>query len=128
MFYVAIIDAFLKHLWSDAMNDPSQSQAKPKADTSQTHAVPPAPYRSTPIFDETTLPPALLNVHSLKPGTWGQICVIEGQLKLTYCDPHATVTLSPERPGLIQPQQAHFVEPLGAIKMRIDFYDRQPDG
>jgi tellurite resistance-related uncharacterized protein len=128
MFYEAIIDAFLMHQWSGPMNDLSQSQVQTKTGASQNHAVPPAPYRSTPIFDETSLPAALLNEHSLKAGTWGRICLIEGQVKLTYCDPHAVVTLSPERPGLIQPQQAHFVEPLGAIKMRIDFYDRQPDG
>lgn len=110
------------------MNGPHQSQNQTKASTSQTHNASPAPYRSTPVFDEVSLPNALRHEHSLKAGTWGQICMLEGKLKLTYCDPRAEVTLSPGKSGLIQPQQFHFVEPLGAIKMRIDFYDRQPDG
>jgi len=101
------------------MNGPSREQA-------QSNPEPPVPYRCTPIFDEIRLPDALRNVHSLKAGTWGKICILDGQLKLTYCDPHSVVTLSPEQSGLIQPQQLHYVEPLGPIKMRVDFYDRQP--
>ncbi len=37
------------------------------------------PYRSTPVFDEISLPAALRNEHSTKAGVWGLICVIEGQ-------------------------------------------------
>lgn len=110
------------------MNGPSQSPVQPQSHASQTHAVLPAPYRSTPVFDETTLPDALRSQHSLRTGTWGKICMIEGQLKLTYCDTQDTVILSSSVCGLIQPQQLHFVEPLGPIKMRIDFYDCPPDG
>jgi hypothetical protein len=29
--------------------------------------------------------------------------------------------------GLLLPQQDHFVEPLGPMKMRVDFYDAPPD-
>lgn len=87
-----------------------------------------APYRSTPVFDETTLPPGLRADHTLKAGTWGLIQVLEGQLRLTYRDPHMVVTLSPGTPGRIGPEQVHFVEPLGPMKMRVDFYDQPPSG
>lgn len=110
------------------MNGPSHSRSEPQTPPEQAPVTLPQPYRSTPVFDEISLPAALRSAHSLKAGTWGRICVIEGQLKLTYCDTHAQVLLSPEVSGLIQPQQLHFVEPLGPIKMRIDFFDTQPDG
>lgn len=87
---------------------------------------PPIPYRSTPLFDQDTLPNALRNRHSTKAGVWGMIRVIEGDLKLTYLDPSSEIMLDPLRPGLILPEQAHFVTPVGAMKMRVDFYDRPP--
>lgn len=55
--------------------------------------VAPAPYRSTPLFDEDTLPNALRNRHNTKAGVWGLIRVIEGELKLTYIDPSSEVML-----------------------------------
>lgn len=84
------------------------------------------PYRSTPVFDQDTLPVALRNRHDTKAGVWGVIRVIEGQLQLTSLDPPSTTILTPDRPGLVQPQQPHFVTPLGAMKMQVDFYDQPP--
>ncbi len=85
------------------------------------------PYRSTPVFDENTLPAALRARHDTKAGVWGVIRVIEGRLRLTYLDPSRDVELDPETPGLLLPGQPHFVALLGPVKMRIDFYDRPPD-
>ncbi len=84
------------------------------------------PYRSTPVFDETTLPAALRSRHSTKAGVWGVIRVIEGQLRLTYLDPPSEIMLDPQTPGPLLPQQPHFVEPLGPMKMQVDFYDQPP--
>jgi hemoglobin len=84
------------------------------------------PYRSTPVFDQDTLPAALRNRHDTKAGVWGVIRVIEGTLKLTYLDPPSETILDPERPGLVLPQQPHFVTPIGAMKMQVDFYDQPP--
>lgn len=90
----------------------------------------PAPYGSSPVFDETTLPAALRREHRTKAGAWGVIHVLEGQLRLVLDDgpgagPEGTI-LTPDRPGLIRPQQTHHVEPLGRVRMRVDFYDRAP--
>src|SRR3546814_13254437 len=82
------------------------------------------PYRSTPVFDQDTLPAALRARHDTKAGVWGLIRVIEGELKLTYLDPPSEVVLTPGNPGLILPQQPHYVTPLGPMKMRVDFYDQ----
>jgi tellurite resistance-related uncharacterized protein len=46
-----------------------------------------APYRSTPVFDEHTLPDALRRRHNTKAGIWGVVRVLEGRLKLTWLDP-----------------------------------------
>ena len=85
------------------------------------------PYRSTPIFDENTLPAALRARHDTKVGVWGLIRVIKGALTLTYVDPRSEIVLTPDRPGLVLPQQPHFVTPLGPMKMQVDFYDHRPD-
>lgn len=85
------------------------------------------PYRSTPIFDEHTLPAALRARHDTKAGVWGMIRVLEGALTLTYVDPSSKIVLTPDRTGLVLPQQPHFVTPLGPMKMQVDFYDHRPD-
>lgn len=85
-----------------------------------------APYRSTPIFDETTLPAALRAEHSTKAGVWGVVRVLAGRLKVTYLDPPGERIATPDAPALLLPQQRHFATPLGAVRVRIDFYDRDP--
>ncbi|MFY9349745.1 MAG: DUF1971 domain-containing protein [Sphingobium sp.] len=91
-------------------------------------AAAPAPYRSTPVFDQDTLPAALRARHDTKAGVWGVIRVIEGELMLSYLDPPSEVVLTPDNPGLIQPQQPHFVTPIGNMRMQVDFYDQPPSG
>lgn len=86
-----------------------------------------AAYRSTQVFDEGTLPAALRAEHRTKAGTWGVINVLEGQLRLTFVDPPGSQMLSPGRPGMVNPGQTHFVMPVGAMRMRVDFHDSAPD-
>lgn len=87
-----------------------------------------APYRSTPVFDEESLPAALRHNHSTKAGVWGVIHVREGQLRLVFTDPPSQQMLDADHPGYILPQQVHYVEPVGPVKMQVDFYDQPPDG
>jgi tellurite resistance-related uncharacterized protein len=86
-----------------------------------------APYRSTPVFDELSLPAALRQEHRTKAGVWGVIRVLEGRLKYSVADGSAETILTPERPGLVLPEQTHRVEPLGKVRVRVDFYDQPPD-
>lgn len=86
----------------------------------------PAPYRSTPVFDQDTLPPALRSRHATKAGVWGLIRVIEGELRLTYLEPASEILLSSEQAAIILPEQPHFVTPVGPMKMQVDFYDQPP--
>jgi len=90
----------------------------------------PQPYNSTPVFDQTTLPAALRREHRTKDGVWGVIRVLEGEVRLVIeggdgSGGSATI-LTPDRPGLILPQLAHHVEPLGTMRMQVDFYNRPP--
>jgi tellurite resistance-related uncharacterized protein len=88
---------------------------------------PSLPYKSTPVFDESTLPAGLRKEHRTKPGVWGVIRVIEGQLRYQVLDPVSETILDPEHPGLVLPDQPHFVEPLGPMRMQVEFYDRLPN-
>lgn len=84
------------------------------------------PYRSTPVFDETSLPAALRREHRTKPGVWGVVRVSAGKVRLTYVEPPSETMLSPGVPGLLLPDQPHFVEPIGAMTMQVEFYTERP--
>ena len=86
----------------------------------------PLPYKCTPIFDENTLPAGLRKEHRTKPGVWGLIRVLDGRLRYHVLDPASESILNPDCPGLVLPDQPHFVEPIGAMRMRVEFYDSMP--
>jgi len=86
----------------------------------------PQPYRTTPVFDQDTLPAALRREHSTKAGVWGIIRVLEGRMRLQFADGSPECTLTSDVPGLIEPEQVHWVEPLGQMRMQVEFYDARP--
>jgi tellurite resistance-related uncharacterized protein len=85
------------------------------------------PYRTTPVFDQDSLPDALRREHSTKAGVWGVIRVLEGRLLYLVADPPSAELLTPDRPGLVRPCQVHRVETLGKVRMQVEFYDAEPD-
>jgi tellurite resistance-related uncharacterized protein len=87
-----------------------------------------APYKITPIFDESSLPAGLRRDHETKAGVWGVIRVLEGRLRLVIAGSGEERVLSPERPGLVLPTQRHFVEPLGRMRMQVEFHRSRPGG
>jgi hemoglobin len=84
------------------------------------------PVHSTPVFDETTLPEALRRETRTVAGVWGVVRVLEGRARLTWLDTGEARVLAPSRPGLVDPEQPHRVEPVGRTRLRVDFYDREP--
>jgi tellurite resistance-related uncharacterized protein len=86
----------------------------------------PQPYKTTPVFNEATLPAALRTDHSTKAGVWGVIRVLSGCLRLHFADDASTVDVTPDRPGILQPARKHRVEPVGAMTMRVEFYTSPP--
>lgn len=84
-------------------------------------------YRQTPIFDETTVPPALLRRHTTKSGVWGRICVLEGELLYRVLEPEVREErLVPGRDGVVAPQVPHEVEPVGRVRFFVEFLRRPP--
>jgi tellurite resistance-related uncharacterized protein len=82
-----------------------------------------AQYKQTAEFDEHTLPSGLRARHTLKPGTWGRIVVLEGKLLYVFEDePGRAFVLTPALPGVVPPEVPHHVEPRGPVRLRIDFY------
>ncbi|MHA6692722.1 DUF1971 domain-containing protein [Devosia sp. A449] len=86
-----------------------------------------APYKRTPVFDEKTLPERLRREHRTKAGVWGVIRVLDGRLRYQVLDPPSEQVLEPGLPGLVLPDQPHRVEPLGQMRMQVEFYDQMPD-
>ena len=86
-----------------------------------------SPYKRTPVFNENTLPAGLRREHRTKPGAWGIIRVLDGRLRYRVLDPVSETILDSQNPGLVLPDQPHFVEPLGQMRMQVEFYDHLPD-
>ena len=85
------------------------------------------PYKCTPVFDEHTLPAGLRKEHRTKPGVWGVIRVLEGQVRYRVLAPASEAILDADHPGLVLPDTPHSVEPLGPMRMLVEFYKQVPD-
>lgn len=84
------------------------------------------PYKSTPVFDETSLPEAIRKAHSTKQGVWGHLRVLEGRVTLVFHDPAYEAEVTPGNPATIPPEAVHHVETHGAMRMQVDFYRAEP--
>jgi tellurite resistance-related uncharacterized protein len=79
-------------------------------------------YKRTPVFDQDTLPAGLRRAHRTKPGVWALIHVIEGRLRFRVLEPFEEMELVPGKPGVVRPEQPHEVEPLGPVRMYVEFH------
>jgi tellurite resistance-related uncharacterized protein len=79
-------------------------------------------YKRTAIFDQDSLPSGLQHQHSTKAGVWALIQVIDGSIRYRILDPRSETVLTPQRPGIVQPQQLHEVELLGPVRLFVEFY------
>ncbi len=87
-----------------------------------------APYGSSPIFDEHSLPDSLRNNHSTKDGTWALLRVLEGEVELVFLDPPSSRPVTVDDPAPIPPQSPHFVKLRGPMKLQVEFYRQYPLG
>ena len=79
-------------------------------------------YHRTPEFTEATIPGALRRRHTTKVGVWARICVLEGALRYSILEPHPEEhLLSPESPGVVEPEVPHQVEPLREVRFFVEF-------
>ena len=84
------------------------------------------PYRTTPVFDEDSLPDAIRNTHSTKAGVWGLLRVLAGRVRLVFHEPPRVVEVTPSEPAPIPPQADHHVEICGPMRMQVEFYRERP--
>ena len=79
-------------------------------------------YEQTPEFTESSVPAALLRSHRTKPGVWGVIRVLEGELVYRILEPHvAEHVLAPGIDGIVEPANPHEVEPRGRVRFYVEF-------
>jgi tellurite methyltransferase len=79
--------------------------------------------RSSPDWNEDTLPKGLRRAHRLASGTWGRIVVKEGRLFFGMAaGPPVEAELTPDTPGqAIPPDVEHEVRLAGPVRFSIDF-------
>lgn len=78
--------------------------------------------RSSPEWNEHTIPPGLLRAHHLASGTWGRVVVREGRLRfVASTEPPIDVVLEVGSSQAIPPDLEHHVTPIGTVRFIIDF-------
>ena len=82
-------------------------------------------YRRTPEFTEASTPRGLRSSHRTKPGTWGEIVVLEGTLLYRVLEPDVQeIRLDPGNPGIVEPTVRHEIEPSADARFYVQFYRR----
>lgn len=79
-------------------------------------------YKTTPIFDQTTIPTGLLNNHNTKEGVWGKIVIVEGTLLYSIDETHEEILLDSHSYGVVEPKVRHHVKAIGNVKFCVEFY------
>lgn len=84
-----------------------------------------SPYKRTPDFTTLSIPDALRREHSTKPGVWGLIHVLDGQLRYVVELPlQRDETLVAGGRGVIVPEVLHHVHPEGEVRFFVEFLRR----
>ena len=82
-----------------------------------------APYRRTPVFEESSVPEALQRRHSTKGGVWARIHVERGSLDYHLHEPFLrSEQLTPDSPGTVLPEVEHHVEVTGPVAFFVEFW------
>jgi tellurite methyltransferase len=80
------------------------------------------PYRTTPTFDENSVPAGLLADHRTRAGVWGRLEVLSGSLTLRFVDPlDDCVVVAAGESAAIPPELPHHVELSGPVEFRVVF-------
>lgn len=77
--------------------------------------------RTTPEFDETSVPAGLLRNHRVAGGVWGRLVVLDGVLDFEFeGEPPRHLTAGDVQ--VIPPKQPHRVAPVGAVRFVVEFH------
>jgi tellurite resistance-related uncharacterized protein len=81
------------------------------------------PYKRTPEFDKESTPEGLLESHRTKPGTWGEVVVLEGSILYRVLEPAIReYQLTAGCPGIITPAIRHAITPSRDARFYVQFY------
>lgn len=79
-------------------------------------------YKSTPEFNQDSVPVGLQRKHTTAVGVWGRIVVHEGSLRYVIEEPEVEEHLLVQGiPGIVEPQVAHHVVIEVPVRFRIEF-------
>jgi tellurite methyltransferase len=85
--------------------------------------------RTTPTWDEQTMPPALRRAHRVASGTWGRLHVESGALRFVAgTDPVTDAIVDADTIQGIPPDVEHHIEPQGRARFALDFLGRPDEG
>ena len=77
--------------------------------------------RTTPTWDDRTMPDALRRAHRIAGGIWGVLRVTSGSLRFVAdTDPRTDVAVGPASPQAIPPDVEHHVEPTPGTRFAIE--------
>ena len=79
-------------------------------------------HRSTPEFDQDSVPAGLLRDHTLKAGSWGRIVVAHGRLRYVVDPLQRSFDLDPGTVGIVLPEIPHRVTPEGPVSFVVEFW------
>jgi tellurite resistance-related uncharacterized protein len=81
--------------------------------------------RTTPVFDNDTVPAGLLRAHRLANDVWGRLVVMSGVLGFVFDDDLGeAVTLTAGCTVTIPPERPHHVDLRGYSTFTIEFWKR----
>ena len=84
-------------------------------------------FKTTAVFDEHTVPPALLRHHRTKEGVWGRVVVVDGEVTFRQLEP--TVSETVLTAGLVQivaPGLPHEVQLSPGARFYVEFQRVEP--
>lgn len=77
----------------------------------------------TPLMDENTVLPAILNNHMSPKGKYGYIAVENGSLQFVWEDNLEDVMMcDKQHPIVITPERYHHVIITGKVEFKVEFY------
>ena len=77
--------------------------------------------RTTPVWDEHTLPVALRRDHRVPSGNWGRLNVERGEVRFrAKTAPPLDVVVGEGAVQAIPPEVEHSVEPLGEVRLFVE--------
>lgn len=84
-------------------------------------------FKTTAVFDEHTVPPALLRHHRTKEGVWGRVVVVDGELTFRQLEPAPVdIVLTPGAVQIVAPGLPHEVRLGPGARFYVEFLRIEP--